>query len=237
MIARERDAGLAAAAADVQHDHRRAENVAGLQELDANARQDLEARAVGMAAHRPDRRRHVLDVVGRLRVAVDAALLLEVEQILGLEMRRVGEQDLGEVPGRGRAVDRTAVAFAQHPRQRAAVVDVGVAQHDGVDRPRVERQLAVGCIRHGARALHEPAVQEDSLPVDSEQVLAAGDVTRSPEELQFDSHGDSLSAAIRASTWRQRFRREPGETPCSGSALCHVMSPHRRIPAPQADSG
>ena len=68
------------------------------------------------------------------------ALAVGVVGVLLLALGRIEQDDLGELVGGVGAVDRAGVALADDPRQVADVVEVGVREHDGVERLDVERR-------------------------------------------------------------------------------------------------
>ena len=118
-----------------QGDHRRAEQVAGVDErrlqtavdfLPIAVQHDLEAAQQRLVSA-------VAAVVQRLyfRLAF-LPFTVEVGGVLFLDLGRIAEHDGGEGRGR-RAEERPAKALADEVRQVAAVVDVGVAEDDGVD--------------------------------------------------------------------------------------------------------
>ena len=87
-----------------------------------------------------------------------------------------------QVARRRRAVDRPVEALADERRQVAAVVDVGVAEDDRVDLVRVEREVAVALPGFFAAALVQPAVEQDLVVADFEQVHRPGDAAGRPPE-------------------------------------------------------
>jgi len=181
VVAGEHDAALARALLDVHHDDRRAEDVAGVEELDAQLRRDLELLPV---RHRLDEAQRALDVgfvVQRLEVV---AALAQVTGVLRLDVRGVHQHQPQHVGGRLGAPDRAVVAVLDQSRQGAAVVDVRVREHQRVDVAAGDRQVAVLLVGDLARALDHAAVEQDLVLADFEQVLGAGDVARGAEETQ-----------------------------------------------------
>jgi hypothetical protein len=74
--------------------------------------------------------------------------------------------------------------------QRAAVIDVSVRQHDGIDVAAGDRQLAVRFVGDATWPLHHAAVEQHLLLADREKMFRAGDVAGCTEELELDRHLD-----------------------------------------------
>jgi hypothetical protein len=181
VVAGEHDAPLAATDLGVHHHHRRAEDVAGLEELDAQLRHHLELLVVRHRLDQAQRAFDVLDLVERLGVV---AALPQMLRVLRLDVRGVEQHHPQHVGGRVGAPDRPGEAVLDQPRQRSAMVDVRVRQHQRVDLAAGDRQAAVLFLGDAARALHQAAVEQHARAGDAQQVLGAGDVARGAEELQ-----------------------------------------------------
>ena len=137
--------------------------------------------------------------------------LVAVEEsgVFFLQMATVGQQDGAQVARARRAVDGAGVAIAHQQGQVAAVVQVRVREHHGVD-------LAG---RHGQRlpvaqaqrlvALEQPAVEQQALALVGDQVLGAGDGAGATEEGYADGHGKAPSSVCGPSyrLWQQRAMR------------------------------
>ena len=105
-----------------------------------------------------------------------------------LDPRAVRQHDLAKVAGGVRGVDVSRETLAGQIRQVAAVVDVGVRQNHHVDRLRVEiRETTVHLVGELARSLIEPAIEQDALAVDLQQMLRAGGGAGRTAKFQF--HG------------------------------------------------
>ena len=132
----------------------------GLDEPEPDRLGDVGVAAVGDGDHLPQRLVHVGVGVERLdpRLGVVAGDV-EVGGVLLLDLGAVGEHDAEQVAGRRGAVDRPGEPLADERRQVAAVVDVGVAEHDRVDLVRVEREVGVALPGLLAAALVQPAVE------------------------------------------------------------------------------
>ena len=124
----------------------------------------------------------------RNRLALLAALLVDVFHVLGLEVGAVAQHRVAQVARGGRGVDRPAVAGLHERGDAAAVVDVGVGEDDGVDLLRGERHRAVRLERLLAVALQEAAVEEDAMSVVFDAVEGAGGGARGAEEAEVE-HG------------------------------------------------
>ena len=163
--------------------HRRAEDVPGLDEPEPHASRDVDLLAVGHRHDLLERLLHVGVRVERLhpRLGVVAGDV-EVRRVLFLDLGGVGEHHAQQVARRRRAVDRPVEPLADERRQVAAVVDVGVAEDDRVDLVRVKREVAVALPGFLAAALVQPAVEQDLVVADFEQVHRPGDAAGRPPE-------------------------------------------------------
>ncbi len=115
----------------VEHDGGRAEDVASVGETGAHTRHHVEPEIIRQADHLLQYLRCVLGVVQRLRMLLSAPL--EEFGILDLDPRRVCKHDRAEVAGCGGGVNGPWVAGPHQKRQSAGMVDVRVAEHDGID--------------------------------------------------------------------------------------------------------
>jgi hypothetical protein len=108
-------------------------------------------------------------VVARIAVAVGAA------RVFLLQVRTVQQQHFGQVArGRGR-VHRAAKAALHQHRQPAAVVEVGMAEHDRVAVQQLGRGRRPVALAVHLVALEQPAIQQDALAAQLHQVARAGD--------------------------------------------------------------
>jgi hypothetical protein len=89
-------------------------------------------------------------------------------------VRRILEQHAQQVDGGGVAVDRSAVAVPEQDGQATAVVEMAMAEHDGVDPLRIERQRIAVAPLVLAAALEQAAIQQDALASGVHQVAGAG---------------------------------------------------------------
>ncbi|HEV2440477.1 MAG TPA: hypothetical protein VGX97_10490 [bacterium] len=160
----------------VDHGDRGAEDVPRVVEGDPG-RPKPERLVVRHGVKTSDRPRDVLRDVERRdrRQARAGAERVDVAGVLMLDLGAVLEHELGEITGRPRAVDRAAEAAAHEGRQVAAVVQVGVGEHHGVDARRVEREAAVDAGGLLAASLEQSAVEEEARPARLDQVHRAGD--------------------------------------------------------------
>src|SRR5690606_36023148 len=72
-------------------------------------------------------------VQGQRRLVFRRAFAVGVFRILFLQPGAVEQNELGDVVGGGSGVDLAFEAFQQQPGQIAAVIEVGMGQHDGID--------------------------------------------------------------------------------------------------------
>ena len=77
---------------------------------------------------------------------------------------------------------RAAKAVAVEAGQEPAVIDVRVREQHGVDRARVEGELAVEDLGLGAPSLEQSAVEQKAPPLELEQMPRAGDRPRGAVE-------------------------------------------------------
>ena len=130
---------------DVDRGDRAAEDVACVEEGDADAGGDLRGAPVGHGDHALEHAEHVLDAVERLDgssscrpVARDR--LVDEARVVRLDHGGVFEHDGAEVARRGRRVDRPVEPLLHEERERAGVIDVRVREDDGVERARRRRR-------------------------------------------------------------------------------------------------
>ena len=81
-------------------------------------------------------------------------------------------------------MDRAVIIFAE-ARQFARVVQVRMAQDDGVHLPRVERQNFIELLRFLAMALEQSAFEQQLFAVDLDEIHGAGGGARRAEEMDF----------------------------------------------------
>jgi hypothetical protein len=98
------------------------------------------------------------------RQALAGALAALQFGVFFLQVAGVLEHDRAQVDGGALGEDLAAEPLAGEQRQPAGVVDVGVAQHDGVDRARLGREgLAVARVL-GGPALGQAALEQHGAP-------------------------------------------------------------------------
>ena len=171
----------------------RSQDVAGVHELEREMFPEVGDAPIGYAHHQLLGRDGVGQGVERLALRVRLAAALEKLEILLLDVRRVGQHDGAEVPGRGRGVDRSVEAVAHQQREPARVVDVGVAQHDAVEAPGIEGEPGVELPRLRPVPLEQPGVEQESPARRLEQVHGAGDLARAAVEGKTDHWSPRLS--------------------------------------------
>jgi hypothetical protein len=118
-------------------------------------------------------------LVARIAVAVGAP------RVLFLQVGAVHQQHRGQVAGGGRGVDGTAVALLDQRRQVAAVVQVGVAQHHGVDVQQLAWQRRPVAFAVHLEALEQAAVQQHAVAGQFDQVARPGHAVGGAEEVIF----------------------------------------------------
>ena len=118
-------------------------------------------------------------------------------------MRGIQKHDAAQITARGiGAMDRAVVIFAQ-ARQLARVIQMRVAQNDGVHGFWVEWKIFVERFRFLAMTLEQPALQQQLFAVDLDEIHRAGRSARRAEEVDF--HARQLSHSLpRRSKKRRR---------------------------------
>src|SRR6266513_3173974 len=111
-----------------------------------------------------------------------------------LNLGGIFEHNRGEVARGERAVNVSGVALAAEVWQIAAVINVRVAEHDCVERLRVEWKITVALDGFVAFALEQPAFEEEALLIDFEQKEGAGCGAGGAEEV--DLHGVRMMRRI-----------------------------------------
>ena len=87
-------------------------------------------------------------------------------------------------------MDRAVVSFAQ-AGQLAGVIQMRMAQDDGVHLLRVERQNFIERLRFLAMALKQSTFEQKFFAVDLDEIHRAGGCSRRAEEMDF--HGGNLA--------------------------------------------
>jgi hypothetical protein len=161
--------------------------VPGVGEAQPHARRDLADLAVGQRHHPPTQRLDLLEAVQRRghRAAATAGGPGGLRQ---LQVRAVAQHRRDQFDRRWRRMDLAAVAARHQPGQQAAVVEVRVAQDDGVERVRPESPRLAVARRGIAAALHEAAVDQHAAATVLDEVMGAGDLAGRPEERQTRHH-------------------------------------------------
>ncbi len=108
---------------------------------------------------------------GPLRVALLPASLALGELLV--EVSGVEEDEGSQLDRAGGGVDRPAESLADQHGQEAAMVQVGVGQHDRIQLGRVERERDPVADRLVGAALEHAAVDEDAGPIGRQQELGA----------------------------------------------------------------
>ena len=93
----------------------------------------------------------------------------DILRVGALNFGGVLQHDGGKVPRGERAVDVSGVALVAKVWQIPAVVDMRVAEHDGVELFRVEREATVPLDGFAAFALEQAALEQEPPPVEFEQ--------------------------------------------------------------------
>ena len=200
-VAGEQPAEFFAVFLNVQNDLRRTEDVSGVAERDGHAGHGFERLFVIVG----DELRHAFLGVGRGVKRLDGRLMFfgahfgNEKRVLFLNVRGVEQHDAAQI-ARGRsAMDRAVVSFAQ-ARQFAGVVQMRMAQDDGVHRARVERQNFIELLRLLAMALEQAAFEQQFFAVDLQQIHRAGGGARRAEEMDFHARPFNHGPPCRSKT-------------------------------------
>lgn len=102
----------------------------------------------------------VLGVERQCRVVLGVAPAVREPGLLLVEVAAVGEDNAREAPGAGGGEHRTGEAVVHQAGHVPAVVDVGVGEHDRVERRRVDGQWGQVALAEVLRPLVQPAVHE-----------------------------------------------------------------------------
>jgi hypothetical protein len=123
-------------------------------------------------------------VQGKRRFVLRIAAPVRARGVLFLDVRGVEQEDPGEVGGSRRAEDRPAKSVSDEQRQIARVIEVGVAQDDGIDAGRIEPWRRPVPTPQLLQALKEAAVEQHPTATRPEEEPGAGHGSRRAEELK-----------------------------------------------------
>lgn len=168
--------------------HGRAEDVTCRNEFD---RQSADVERV-MNVDGDERGQRIVGVLFRVerkgRAMFGGPFLVGVLGVLFLQMTGVGQQDAGEVHRRWGGIDRPGVSLFDEPRQISGVVEVGVGEHDGVDRRRIDGKRRPVSLPKRLVALKEATVDDDSGRTVFDQILRPGDGSRGAQKRDLHAH-------------------------------------------------
>ena len=164
------------AVVEVEDDLGGAEDVAGIDEGDLDAIANEHGAVVVEGDELPE---GLFGIDGGVERGVEGlafagAFFVGVFDVGGLDPGGVGQHNLAEVAGGGGGVDVSAVALAGEVGEIPAVVDVGVGEDHGGEVGRVEGEMFVAVVGFLAVPLVKPAVEQDALAIDLDEVLGAG---------------------------------------------------------------
>ena len=174
-VAGERQALFAAICINPEIDHRRTKQMSRVDERGLQATSNAQRRIVRDRLQAQKRAVHVAAVIKRFdfRFAF-LAFMVQICGIFNLNLGGVAEHDVRQ-SARGRcAINRADEALLDEIRQIAAMVDMGMAQQDGVDLFWPERKLAVAAMAFASASLEEPAIEQQGLSARIDPVHRAG---------------------------------------------------------------
>ena len=133
------------------------------------------------------------DVIERFdgRLVFFGAPFGDKDRVLLLDVGGINEHDAAQVAGGVGAMDRPGVALFDEIRQVAGVVNVRVAQDDGINRSWIERKIRVALGGFLAMPLEKATFEQQPFAIDLEQIHRAGGGARRAEEM--DLHGANLT--------------------------------------------
>jgi hypothetical protein len=114
---------------------------------------------------------------------------VEVGGVLFLQVAAVGQQNGAQIARAGGAVDRLGVAVARQQRQVAAVVQLRMGKHHGVNLVRRDGQWLPVAQAQQLVALEQPAVEQQAVAVVADEVFGAGDGAGPAQKGDADGHG------------------------------------------------
>ena len=157
---------------DVELDEGRAEDVAGVEELEGDAGRDFAWR---MEMRWDEELHEGIDVrffVKGLKefLAFAFALLVDIFEVALLEETRIAQHNIAKFSCRLTREDTTAEALAHKLRQITRVVDMRMGEDDVVDRFGINGEVAILLEGFLAMTLEETAIEEDTLAVGFEEV-------------------------------------------------------------------
>jgi hypothetical protein len=172
QIAREQDRAPGA----LHVDHRRAEDMAGMQKARTDTVDDLELALEGLGFEGLKRRQCVgLAVQRQRRLVLGPAAAVGVGGLLLLQPSAVRQHDPAQVESRPRRIHRTLETIAHDGRQIAGMVDVGMRQQHRVEFGWIERRLGPVAQAQLLEALVETAVDQHLAAACAQQIARAGD--------------------------------------------------------------
>ena len=91
-----------------------------------------------------------------------------------MNVRCVRQHDAAQIPRGWRGIDVSSKAQPAQMRQRTAVIDVSMGEHDEVDGLWIKGEILVPLNGVLSASLIEPAIEQDALAIDLDQMLRAG---------------------------------------------------------------
>ena len=103
------------------------------------------------------------------------SVFVGVAGFLLLQVRRVRQHDGAQVARARRAEDASSKSLRHETRQVAAVIEMGMRQHHGVEARRVNGKGRPVALPQFLEPLKQAAIHEDAAAAQIDQMLRAGD--------------------------------------------------------------
>ncbi len=156
----------------------RAEHVAGFDPPRGHAGSHLHRVVVGNGTKQRHRGFHVLDAVQRFHQFLPGPLAAAIDpfEVLGLDLGRIAEDQIGQFAGRRRAEDRRVEAAFDQQRQTARVVQVRMGQQHGVQFAGIQIAGEAVPLLGLGHALEQAEIDQQTSLRSFDQISRTGDI-------------------------------------------------------------
>lgn len=172
---------------DVQDDLSGAEDVTGIDKGEGHAFSDREGAMIANGDELAEDVFSVDEIItgSEQGLVLAFAVFVQPLDVHLMDVSGIRKHDAAQVAGGRGGVNVTVEAVVVQLGEITAVVDVGVREHDAVDRLRVKRELTIALHGFCTATLVEAAVEQDPLAIDFNQVLGAGGGAGGAAEFDF----------------------------------------------------